>query len=94
MCSDMELFVNLIYMTETMKKLQDTNFEKYLECIKQTQDWEKFKDFSDILKLNNSYINKSIKEIIDNKEYLKIIEKETKIDWKKIAKILEKCKIL
>lgn len=94
MCSDMELFVNLIYMTKTMKDLQDKNFEKYLECIKQTQDWEKFKDFSDIVKLNNSYINKAIKEIAKNEKYIKIIKNETKINWKKIKKMLEKCKIL
>ncbi len=94
MCSDMELFINLIYMTETMKNLQDTNFNKYLKCIKQTQDWEKFKDISDIIELNNNDINKAIKEIISNKEYTKIIKDTTKIDWKKIEKILEKCKIL
>ncbi len=94
MCSDIELFINLIYMTETMKNLQDTNFDKYLKCIKQTQDWEKFKDVSDIIKLNNNYINKAIKEITNNNEYLKMITDETKFDWKKIEKILEKCKIL
>ena len=94
MCSDMELFINLIYMTKTMKNLQDTNFDKYLECIKQTQDWEKFKDVSDITKLNNNYINKAIKEIINNKEYTKIIKDTTKMDWKKIEKTLENCKIL
>ena len=94
MCSDMELFVNLIYMTKIMKDLQDKNFEKYLECMKHTQNWEKFKDFSDIVKLNNSYINKAIKEIAKNEKYIKIIKNETKINWKKIEKILEKCKIL
>lgn len=94
MCSDIELFINLIYMTETMKNLQDTNFDKYLKCIKQTQDWEKFKDVSDIIKLNNNYINKAIKEITNNNEYLKMITDETKFDLKKIEKILEKCKIL
>lgn len=81
-------------MTETMKNLQDTNFEKYLECIKQTQDWENFKDFSDVLKLDNDYINEAIKEIANNEEYIKIIKNETKFDWKKIEKVLEKCKIL
>ena len=94
MCSDMELFVNLIYMTKTMKDLQDKNFEKYLECIKQTQDWEKFKDFSEIVKLNNSYINKAIKEIAKNEKYIKIIKNKNKIKLKKIEKMLEKCKIL
>lgn len=94
MCSDVELFINLIYMTETMKKLQDVNFDKYLECINQTQDWENFKDISDIIKLNNNYINKSIKEITNNNEYIKIIKDTTKIDFEKIEKILEKCKIL
>lgn len=94
MCSDMELFINLIYMTETMKNLQDTNFDKYLECIKKTQDWERFKDVLDIIKLDNNYINKAIKEIINNKEHIKVIKDKIKIDWKKIKKTLEKCKIL
>ena len=79
MCSDIELFINLIYMTETMNNLQDENFDKYLECIKQTQDWERFKDISDIIKLNKNYINKAIKNT-------------TKIDLKEIEKTLEKCK--
>lgn len=94
MCTDIELFINLIYMTETMNNLQDENFDKYLECIKQTQDWEKFKDISDIINLNNNYINKAIKEIANNKEYIKRIKDTTKIDFGKIEKILEKCKIL
>ena len=94
MCSDIELFINLIYMTETMNNLQDENFDKYLECIKQTQDWERFKDISDIINLNNNYINKAIKEIAHNKEYIKRIKETTKIDFEKIGKILEKCKIL
>ena len=92
MCSDIELFINLIYMTETMNNLQDENFDKYLECIKQTQDWERFKDISDIIKLNNNYINKAIKEVIINKEYIKAIKNTTKIDFKEIEKTLEKCK--
>lgn len=92
MCSDIELFINLIYMTETMNNLQDENFDKYLECIKQTQDWERFKDISDIIKLNNNYINKAIKEVIINKEYIKAIKNTTKIDLKEIEKTLEKCK--
>ena len=90
----MELFINLIYMTETMKNLQDSNFDMYLKCIKQTQDWEKFKNLSDIIKLNNNYINKAIKEIINNNEYTKIIKDTTKIDWKELGKILEKCETL
>ena len=53
-----------------------------------------FKGVSDVIKLNNSYINKAIKEIINNKEYTKIIKDTTKTDWKKLGKILEKCKIL
>ena len=56
--------------------------------------WENFKDVSDSIKLNNNYINKAIKEIINNKEYTKIIKDTTKMDWKKIKKTLEKCKIL
>ena len=44
MCSDIELFINLIYMTDIMNNLQDENFNQYLECVRLTQDWEKFDD--------------------------------------------------
>lgn len=89
MCSDIELFINLIYMTETMKNLEDRDFDEYLNCVKQTQDWERFKDFSDIVNLSNDYINRAIEELKNNKEYSEILKNETKIDWDKIEKSLK-----
>lgn len=89
MCSDIELFINLIYMTETMKKLEDRDIDEYLNCVKQTQDWESFKDFSDIVNLSNDYINRAIEELKNNKEYSEILKNETKIDWDKIEKSLK-----
>lgn len=56
--------------------------------------WENFKDVSDSIKLNNNYINKAIKEIINNNEYTNIIKDTTKIGWKELGEILEKCETL
>ena len=84
MCSDIELFVNLIYMTNIMSNLQDKNFEEYLECVKVTQDWEKFKNVQEIINLNNKYINEAIKEVLQNKRFIKKIEENTSIQINKI----------
>ena len=77
-------------MTETMKNLEYKDFDEYLNCVKQTQDWENFKDFSDVATLNNDYINKAIEELKNNKEYSEILKNETKIDWNKIEKVLKR----
>lgn len=80
MCSDIELFINLIYMTDIMVNLQDENFNNYLECIKLTQDWEKFNNVQDIIDLNNQYINKAIKEILEKQKFLDKLKENTNID--------------
>ena len=72
-----------------MKNLEDRDFDEYLNCVKQTQDWERFKDFSDIVNLSNDYINRAIEELKNNKEYSEILKNETKIDWDKIEKSLK-----
>lgn len=80
MCSDIELLINLIYMTETMESLKNKDFDKYLSCIEQTQDWEKFKQVSDIINLNDKYIDKAIEEIIQSERLLNIIKENTDIN--------------
>lgn len=80
MNNDIELFVNLIFMTEYMNKLQDNNFREYLECANLTDDWSKFKDVNEILNLNNKDINNAIKEILQNERYVKKIKEDTNID--------------
>lgn len=84
MCSDMELFKNLIYLTEFMQELLLEDMKTYLECIKLTQDWNKFKNVNEIIELNNKYINNAIKEILQNDRFIKIIKEDTEIDINKI----------
>lgn len=90
MCNDIELFINLIYMTSTMKKLQDYDIKQYLNCIKETQDWDNFKSILDIINLNNININRAIKEIINDDRFVKTITSETDINLKEINEELEK----
>lgn len=84
MCSDIEIFINLIYMTDIMNNLQDENFNQYLECVRQTQDWEKFDDVQDIINLNNHYINKAIKEVLQNEKFINKIKEDTNIEIDRI----------
>ena len=84
MCSDIELFINLIYMTSIMYKLQEKDFNEYLKCIKLTQDWEKFSNVQDIVKLNNSYINEAINEVLQNERFINKIKENTKINLEEI----------
>lgn len=84
MCSDIELFINLIYMTDIMNNLQDENFNQYLECVKLTQDWEKFDDVQEIINLNNYYINKAIKEVLQNERFINKIKEDTNIEIDRI----------
>ncbi len=84
MCSDIELFINLIYMTDIMNNLQDENFNQYLECVRLTQDWEKFDDVQEIINLNNYYINKAIKEVLQNERFINKIKEDTNIEIDRI----------
>ena len=84
MCSDIELFINLIYMTDIMNNLQDKNFNQYLECVRLTQDWEKFDDVQEIINLNNYYINKAIKEVLQNERFINKIKEDTNIEIDRI----------
>lgn len=84
MCSDIELFINLIYMTDIMNNLQDENFNQYLKCVRLTQDWEIFYNIQDIINLNNRYINKAIKEVLQNEKFIKKIKENTNLEIDKI----------
>lgn len=84
MCSDLELFLNLVYMTSIMTNLQNSNFEEYLKCIELTQDWEKFRNIQDIVELNNVYLNNAIKELIQKEEFINKIKENTEIEIEKI----------
>ena len=80
MSSDIEKLINLIYMTDTMRNLRSTEFGKFLGCIEQTQDWNKFKNIQEIIDLNNTHINDAIKEILNNERFVNIIKENTGID--------------
>lgn len=84
MCRDIELFLNLIYMTNVMDNLQDKDFKEYLKCIELTQDWEKFNNIQDIIKLDNMHINDAIKEILQKDKFVNKIKENTVIDIEKI----------
>lgn len=84
MCSDIEVFINLIYMTDIMNNLQDENFEQYLKCVSLTQDWEKFDNIQEIINLNNHYINKAIKEVLQNEKFINKIKEDTNIETGRI----------
>ncbi len=84
MCSDIELFINLIYMTDIMNNLQDENFNQYLKCVRLTQDWETFDNVQDIINLKNHYINKAIKEVLQNEKFIKKIKENTNLEIDKI----------
>lgn len=73
MSSKMETFDCLIYNTKYMMKLWNENFKEYLECIKLTQDWEKFDKIEDFVNLNNKHINNAIKEIFADELFMKYI---------------------
>lgn len=80
MSNDIEKFINLIYETDSMYNLRLTDFKKFLKCVRQTQEWNKFRKVDDIIKLNNIHINNAIKEILENKRFLNIIKEDTNID--------------
>ena len=69
MCSDIELFINLIYMTDIMNNLQDENFNQYVQ---------------EIINLNNYYINKAIKEVLQNERFINKIKEDTNIEIDRI----------
>lgn len=71
-------------MTDIMNNLQDENFNQYLECVRLTQDWEKFDDVQEIINLNNYYINKAIKEVLQNERFINKIKEDTNIEIDRI----------
>lgn len=89
MSNDVERFINLIYITKVMGDLRTTNFSDFLKCVEQTQDWNKYEDIYEIVKIDNVYINNAIQELIFNKTFLKILKEEINIDIDKIKHILD-----
>ena len=89
MSNDIERFINLIYMTDFMHGLFDKNNKEYLKCIELTQEWNRFKDIYEVVRLNNIYISSAIKEIIINKTFLKVLKEEINIDVDRIKIILD-----
>lgn len=89
MSNDVERFINLIYMTKVMSDLRITNFSEFLKCVEQTQDWNKYEDIYEIVKIDNVYINNAIQELIFNKTFLKVLKEEINIDIDKIKHILD-----
>ena len=67
-------------MTDTMRSLRSSDFGKFLGCIEQTQDWNKFKNIQEIIDLNNTHINDAIKEILKTEKFVNIIKENTGID--------------
>ncbi len=74
MSSKMETFYCIMYNTKYMMKLWNENLDEYLECIKLTQDWDKFEKVEDFVNLNNKHINNAIKEILEDEKLIKDLE--------------------
>ena len=84
MCTDMELFINLIFLTDYMNNLFFTgnpdNVEKNKDILFALDDWHKYKNVQEIIDLNNKHINNAIKEVLKNERCIKIIKERTNID--------------
>ena len=64
------------------------NVEKYKDVIS-LFDWFQYKEVNDIVRLNNKHINNAIKEVLQNKRFVKILNEETNIDVEEIEQILQ-----
>lgn len=70
----METFDCIIYNTKYMHSLFFDNIDEYLECIKLTQDWEKFDKVEDFVNLDNVHINNAIKEVLASEKFMRDLE--------------------
>ena len=80
----------LLNFTDTMQNLFKNDIEKYLDIIKEIEDWNNFKTIEDYISLNNDYINKALIELYENGKCIKILKEQTNIDVSTIEKILIK----
>lgn len=93
MCSDLELFVNLIGKISSISdilyfKKEKIPKEKKEEIVNVLYDWQRYKNIQEIIELNNEYINSAIKEVLNNPRFIKIIKEDTKIDIEEIRQML------
>lgn len=87
MSNDIEIFINLIYLTDIMSNLRSNNFDEYLSCINLTQNWNEFKSIEEIINLGNNHINNAIKEILGKEDLLGKIKEDTNIDIEKLKQL-------
>lgn len=90
MSSDAERLQCLILkFTNTMQNLFSNNIEEYLKIVDKIQDWNKFQTIEDYINLNNEYINKALKELVNDEKCLKILKEQTNIDISGIKNIIK-----
>lgn len=89
MCNDIEIFINMVYMTNVMENLFEKNFNEYLNCIEQTQDWDKIKNIDKLLEKKNIYIIKAVKEVLATKRFTSILKSNTKLDIEKLEEMVD-----
>lgn len=83
MSNDIEIFINLIFMTQYMNSLllkSNESVDKNKEVIILLEKWDNYKTIQDIINLKNNHINNAIKEVLSNERFVKIIREETELN--------------